>query len=97
MAMKLSLKCKALIFVKYRGQCCCQHIAQYAGQITFFHVKHSYPETWGSEDSYHDKSDVYEYHFCVKNMNTKMSKNAGDNVLNQIYQKNQNQKIFEQI
>ena len=25
-----------------------------------------------------------------------MSKNAGDNVLNQIYQKNQNQKIFEQ-
>ena len=30
-------------------------------------------------------------------MNTKMSKNAGDNVLNQIYQKNQNQTIFEQI
>ena len=52
------------------------------------HVKHSFSETWGSEDSYHDKSDVYEYLFCVRNMNTKTWKNAGDNVLNQIYQKN---------
>ena len=63
------------------------HCSIWAGQITFLHVKHSFSETWGSEDSYHDKSDVYEYHFCVKNMNTKMWKNAGDNVLNQIYQK----------
>ena len=97
MAVKLSLKCKALIFVIYEEQCYFQNVAQHRSQITFLHAKHSFSETWGPEDSYHDKWDVYEYHFCVKNMNTKALKNAGNNVLSQICQRNKNQMIFEQI